>query len=179
MVGWSCFIEAERVSVGVLLRALVAVLGAASAHTATIWNPSAVLNAPACGPPARGWGVPHSLSAHCLQLVFMVSCAALLHMAPSWEVGLRALWRGTLVWSALSEASAVTSLWASGNRGSTEEREKVRLYYPDSLFISWELLMGFSVTRFYQPFFLVAPTYWDKHQGPLMQRNNVEVEAPF
>ena len=112
-------------------------------------------------------------------VVFMVSCAALLHMAPSWEVGLRALWRGTLVWSALSEASAVTSLWASGNRGSTEEREKVRLYYPDSLFISWELLMGFSVTRFYQPFFLVAPTYWDKHQGPLMQRNNVEVEAPF
>ena len=39
--------------------------------------------------------------------------------------------------------------------------------------------MGFALTRFYEPFSLAAPTYWDKHQGPLMQKNNVEVEAPF
>ena len=45
--------------------------------------------------------------------------------------------------------------------------------YPDSIFISWELLMGFAMTRLYPSFSLAAPTYWDQRQSPLMQRNNV------
>ena len=56
---------------------------------------------------------------------------------------LRRLALGTLAWRARRKASAGGTLWASDTRLSTKEK-KVRFYYPDSIFISGDLLMGFA-----------------------------------
>ena len=51
---------------------------------------------------------------------------------------------GALAWSAGCKASTHNTLWASETGPSSQER-KVRLfYYSDSIFISWDLLMGFA-----------------------------------
>ena len=48
-------------------------------------------------------------------------------------------WNTGLKWD-----SACSTRWASESRGSTKKKQKVRLYYPGSIFISWKLLMGFA-----------------------------------
>ena len=58
----------------------------------------------------------------------------------SWGAVVSGFPHGVPVWSVELEASARGTLWTSETRLST--KEKVRLYYSDSVFISWELLMG-------------------------------------
>ena len=44
----------------------------------------------------------------------------------------------------LKRDSACSTLWTGENRWSTKKKQKVRLYYPGSTFISWKLLMDFA-----------------------------------
>lgn len=87
----------------------------------------------------------------------MVPCARLLHVAPPAEK-LGSELSDDELWSEVPYVRLLQALPSEQvDRGSTEEREKVRLHYLDSLFISWELLMGFAVKRVYQPFSLGLP----------------------
>ena len=52
---------------------------------------------------------------------------------------------GILVWGACVKAAARDTLWARVNQTKRKgEEKKVSLYYPDSIFIPWELLLGFA-----------------------------------
>ena len=74
-----------------------------------------------------------------------VFCSALLHRVLELKCPCSGFMLGTLIWHC--KASARGTLWASGTTPSTKERRKiVRLYHPDSSFISWELLWAMPVT---------------------------------
>ena len=94
--------------------------------TALIPDRSARGGVPAHGPLLPSW--------------IEVSCAALLHTPAR-----LCLVQPFCTWNAgWKLVSACGTLWANETRRSTKEKKKVRLYYPDSIFISWEFLVGFA-----------------------------------
>ena len=93
-----------------------------------------------------GCSAPSSVSALCLPPPswMAVRCAALLHRARGAQVSGAAflhleLWSQSVGY----KTSARGSQWASETSAKETDKKKVRLYYPASIFISRELLMGF------------------------------------